>query len=245
MAIFFVTLPRASAAADDKKRAEREALKASLLQVLQRAPMSDSRVGLHMMSLEDGSVVFHRNADELLNPASNVKLVTAAAALVTLGPEYRFETEFLVEELGAGGRAKTLYVRGKGDPSVTTERLFAMVAELFHIGLREVQDIVVDDSWFDSERTPPGYDQEDSDRAYMAPTGALSLNWNAVGVFIRPAESAGARGVVEVEPPSDFFVVENALGTGGNRRARRFSVSSEPAGAQQRIVVRGQVPPGG
>ena len=242
---FFVTLPRAGvAAADDKKRAEREALKASLMQVLQREPLNASRVGVHMQSLDDGSVVFSHNADELLNPASNMKLVTSAAALVTLGPEYRFETEFLVENESDGIKARTLYVRGKGDPSFTTERLYATVGELFHAGLREVQDIVVDESWFDAERTPPGYDQEDSDRAYMAPTGALSLNWNAVGVFLRPGEHVGAKGVVEVEPPSDYFLVESALTT-GDRRARRFSVASDAAGAQQKIIVRGQVPEAG
>ncbi|WP_309890535.1 D-alanyl-D-alanine carboxypeptidase/D-alanyl-D-alanine-endopeptidase [Archangium sp.] len=240
----FVTLPRVGVAADDKKRAEREALKASLMQVLQREPLNASRVGVHMMSLDDGSVVFSHNADELLNPASNVKLVTSAAALVALGPEYRFETEFLVEQESDGFKAKTLYVRGKGDPSVTTERLYGIVGELFHTGLREVQDIIVDDSWFDAERTPPGFDQEESDRAYMAPTGALSLNWNAVGVFLRPGEAVGAKGVVEIEPQSDYFLVENALTT-GNRRARRFSVASDAAGAQQKIIVRGQVPEAG
>ncbi|HZI08008.1 MAG TPA: D-alanyl-D-alanine carboxypeptidase/D-alanyl-D-alanine-endopeptidase, partial [Archangium sp.] len=241
----FVTLPRAGfAAPDDKKRAEREALKASLVQVLQREPLNASRVAVHMMSLDDGSVVFSHNADELLNPASNVKLVTSAAALSTLGPEYRYETEFLVETESDGLKAKTLYVRGKGDPSITTERLYGMVNDLFHTGLREVQDVIVDDSWFDAERTPPGFDQEDSDRAYMAPTGALSLNWNAVGVYLRPGDSIGAKGVVEIEPQSEFFVVENALTT-GNARARRFSVASDAAGAQQKLVVRGQVPAGG
>ncbi len=241
----FVTFPRAgAAAADDKKRAEREALKASLMQVLQREPLNASRVGVHMMSLDDGTVVFSQNADELLNPASNVKLVTSAAALVTLGPEYRFETEFLVEPESDGLKAKTLYVRGKGDPSINTERLYGMVADLFHTGLREVQDIVVDEAWFDPERTPPGYDQEDSDRAYMAPTGALSLNWNAVGVYLRPGDTVGAKGVVELEPPSDYFAVDNQLTT-GNHRARRFSVASDAAGAQQKIVVRGQVAQGG
>ncbi|HEX5751836.1 MAG TPA: D-alanyl-D-alanine carboxypeptidase/D-alanyl-D-alanine-endopeptidase [Archangium sp.] len=241
----FVTLPRAGfGAPDDKKRAEREALRASLMQVLQREPLNASRVAVHMMSLDDGSVVFSHNADELLNPASNVKLVTSAAALSTLGPEYRYETEFLVESESDGLKAKTLYVRGKGDPSITTERLYGIVGELFHTGLREVQDIIVDDSWFDAERTPPGFDQEDSDRAYMAPTGALSLNWNAVGVYLRPGDTLGAKGVVEVEPQSDFFVVENTLTT-GNARARRFSVASDAAGTQQKIIVRGQVPLGG
>ncbi|NTX06071.1 D-alanyl-D-alanine carboxypeptidase/D-alanyl-D-alanine-endopeptidase [Myxococcus sp. CA051A] len=244
-AIVSLLLPYGAVAAPPssaEKRADREALRTALLEVLQRAPLKVSRVGVHMQSLDDGTVVFTHNADELLNPASNVKLVTSAAALATLGPEFRYDTEFLVEpELPADGKVKTLYVRGKGDPSITTERLWGVVSELWHSGLREVGDIVVDDSWFDAERTPPGYDQEDSDRAYMAPTGALSLNWNAVAIFLRPGASPGAKGTVEMEPPSDYFIVDNQLSTGA-RRARRVSVTSDPSGAQQKIVVRGQVP---
>lgn len=241
-AIFILSIPSAHAAPPADKRAEREALKTALLDVIQRTPLKSSRVGIHMMSLDDGSVVFSQNADELLNPASNVKLVTAAAALVALGPEYRFDTEFLVDpELPVDGKVKTLYVRGKGDPSMTTERLYVTVSELFHTGLREVQDIIIDDSWFDTERTPPGYDQEDSDRAYMAPTGAVSLNWNAAAIYLRPGDMPGAKGVVEMEPPSDYFQVENGLST-GSRRARRVSVTSKPSGDKQKILVRGQLP---
>ncbi len=240
-AAIILSLPAAHAAPADK-RAEREALKTALLDVLQRTPLKASRVGIHIQSLDDGSVVFSQNADDLLNPASNVKLVTSAAALATLGTEYRFDTEFLVDpELPPDGKVKTLYVRGKGDPSMTTERLYGVVSELFHGGLREVQDIIIDDSWFDAERTPPGYDQEESDRAYMAPTGAVSLNWNATAIYLRAGEAPGAKGTVEMEPPSDFFVVENGLTT-GSHRARRVSVASKPLGDKQRIVVKGQLP---
>ncbi|MBL0697436.1 D-alanyl-D-alanine carboxypeptidase/D-alanyl-D-alanine-endopeptidase [Comamonas sp. JC664] len=243
-AIIFLSLSHAAhaAPAPDAKRADREALKTALLEVLQRAPLKASRMGVLMQSLDDGTVVFSHNADELLNPASNVKLVTSAAALASLGPEFRYDTEFLVEpELGADGKVKTLYVRGKGDPSMTTERLWGIVAELWHAGVREVGEIVVDDSWFDAERTPPGYDQEDTDRAYMAPTGAVSLNWNAVAIYLRPGSAPGAKGSVEVEPPSEYFVVENQLTT-GPRRARRVFVKSDAVGLQQKIVVRGQLP---
>ncbi|HYH98809.1 D-alanyl-D-alanine carboxypeptidase/D-alanyl-D-alanine endopeptidase, partial [Hyalangium sp.] len=237
-----LSLPAAHAAPADKK-AEREALKTALLDVLQRTPLKASRVGIFIQSMDDGTVVFSQNPDDLLNPASNVKLVTAAAALATLGPEYRFDTEFLVDpEMPPDGKVKTLYVRGKGDPSMTTERLYGVVAELFHTGLREVQEIIIDDSWFDAERTPPGYDQETSDRAYMSPTGAVSLNWNATAIYLRPGEVPGAKGTVELEPNSDFFVVENGLLT-GSRRARRISVASKAFGDKQRIIVKGQVSP--
>jgi len=221
---------------------DREALKKTLLELAQRAPFRDARLGLQLVSLDDGSVVFAKDADALMNPASNVKLVTAAAALARLGPEYRFDTEFLVEP-GPTDRSRTLWIRGKGDPSITTERLHAMASELAHLGLREVGDLVLDDTWFDPERLAPGFEQEVSDRAYTAPTGALSLDANAVGVYLR-ASAPGARAVVELEPPSDYFQIVNAA-VGSSSRARRASVSSQWNGSQQRITVRGTVPVSG
>jgi D-alanyl-D-alanine carboxypeptidase/D-alanyl-D-alanine-endopeptidase (penicillin-binding protein 4) len=224
------------------KAADREALKKTLLDLAQRAPFRDARLGVQLISLDDGSVVFGKDADALMNPASNVKLVTAAAALARLGPEYRFDTEFLVEP-GPGDRVKTLWVRGKGDPSITTERLHAIASELSHLGLREVGELVLDDTWFDPERLAPGFEQEISDRAYTAPTGALSLNANAVGVYLR-ASSPGGRAVVELEPPSEYFEVVNQA-AGASSRARRASVASQWTGSAQRITVRGTVPVSG
>ena len=224
------------------RAADREALRRTLLELAQRAPFREARLGVQLVSLDDGSVVFGKDADALMNPASNVKLVTAAAALARLGPEYRFDTEFLVEP-GPTDRTRTLWIRGKGDPSITTERLHAIASELAHLGLREVGELVLDDSWFDPERLAPGFEQEVSDRAYAAPTGALSLNANAVGVYLR-ASAPGARAIVELEPPSDYFEIVNAA-AGSSSRARRASVSSSWTGDRQRITVRGTVPVSG
>ncbi len=223
------------------KNADREALKRVLLDVVKHSPFESARVSLQVQSLDDGAVILSHNGDELLNPASNVKLFTAAAALVVLGPDYRFETEFLLDDGPQAGRSKALYIRGKGDPSITTERLYGIVTELFHGGLREVGDIVLDDSWFDPERLAPGFDQENSDRAYMAPTGALSLNWNTITVYLRGGERVGAAASVELEPASEYFAIEKSVSTAA-RLGRRFSVQSEQWGDKQKIIVRGTVP---
>lgn len=234
----------ASPARGASKEENRETLKQSLLEIVKRLDTHKGRVSVAIQSLDDGTLVFAHNADELLNPASNVKLFTSAAALFRLGPDYRYDTDFLSEGETSSGRARTLYVRGKGDPSIVTERLFGIVGELAHAGLREISgDIVIDDSYFDVERLAPGYDQESSDRAYMAPSGAVSLNWNSVAVYLRPAAAPSSRAIVEVEPLSDYFIIETALST-GRRRQRRFSVASEAIGQQQKIRVRGTVPVG-
>lgn len=243
LSALLLSLLASGAFAATKKEQEREALKRAMESVIERSPLKTARVTVQVKSVDDGTVVFSRDAEELLNPASNVKLFTAATALSRLGTEYRFETEFLTDNDFKDGKAKILYIRGKGDPTITTERLYGMVSDLIHAGLKEVQDIVVDDSWFDGERLPPGYDQESGDKAYLAPVGALSLNWNTVGVFLRPGERFGDPAAVELEPASEFFTVEAQVTT-GTRTQRRFTVTSgvEKDRVRQKIEVRGVVP---
>lgn len=232
-----------SAQAAAPRSADREALRKTMESVIERTTLKNARVTVLVRSLDDGAIVFSRDPDELLNPASNVKLFTAAAAISRLGTEYRFETEFLVDQDFKDGKAKTLYVRGRGDPSINTDRLYGMVSELSHAGLKEVQELVVDDSWFDGERSAPGFDQEYGDKAYLSPTGALSLNWNTVGVYLRPAQNPGARASIEVEPPSEYFVVEGEVAT-GTKTQRRFTVSSsiDKDRVRQKIEANGVVP---
>jgi D-alanyl-D-alanine carboxypeptidase/D-alanyl-D-alanine-endopeptidase (penicillin-binding protein 4) len=230
--------------ADPKsKEKEREALRRALTSVIETSTLKGARVTVQVRSLDDGAIVFSRDADELLNPASNVKLYTAAAALATLGPDYRFETDFLTDPDTKDGRAKVLYVRGRGDPTITTERLYGMVGDLVHAGLKEVNDLVLDESYFDGERVAPGFDQENGDKAYLAPTGALSLNWNTIGVYLRPGESVGSPGATEIEPPSEFFVVESKLVT-GTKTQRRYTVSSglDKDRVRQKLEIEGVVP---
>lgn len=221
----------------------RESLKRTLQEVLERPALKTARVSAQVVSLDTGETIVSQRADDLLNPASNVKLFTAAASLLRLGPEYRFDTEFSSDTPIQGGRIKNLYVRGKGDPFLSTERLYTIVRELSLAGVREVSgDIVVDDSWFDTERTAPGFEQEDTDRAYMAPSGAVSLNANVAGIYVRPGAHEGEPAAVTVEPASEYFKLKNTVGT--TRKNRRFWVKSEPAGEFQQIQVGGVVAAG-
>ncbi|MBS1149109.1 MAG: D-alanyl-D-alanine carboxypeptidase [Myxococcaceae bacterium] len=229
--------------APSAKEKEREQLRRAITGVIERSPLRTARISVQVRSLEDGSVVFSQGADELLNPASNVKLFTAAAALARLGPDYRFETEFLTDHDFKDGKTRTLYVRGRGDPTLSTDRLYGIVSELLHAGLKEVGDVVVDDSWFDAQREAPGFDQETGDRAYLAPTGALSLNWNTLGIYLRPADREGAPATAELEPPSEYFTLESHLRT-GSKTQRRFVVGTEldKDRIHQKVTVSGYVP---
>jgi len=219
-------------------------LPAALRAVVDDSPLASARTGIFVAKVENGEPVYARDPDVLLNPASNVKLVTTAAALARLGPEFRFSTEFFADQPTAGGEVPILYVRGGGDPSLVTERLWAIAGDLYHLGLRRVGEMVLDDGYFDGDGAGPGYDQEDGDRAYLAPASALSLNFNAVEVHLRPGDRAGQPARVELEPPSDFFSVENRTVTAPSTGRARAVVSTAPRGEKERVIVEGPIPLG-
>ena len=171
-----------------------------------------------------------------------MKLVTSAAALARLGPEYRFATELYLEPGNDPASARALHVKGKGDPTLVTERLWAVAGELAHLGLRRLGDVVVDESFFDGERVGPGFDQESGDRSYLAPTGAASLNWNTVAVYVAPGAGRGQKGRVELEPHSAFFELVNRTKTVGPKGRRHVTVESSLVNGKQRIVVSGPIP---
>jgi len=228
--------------APDRARQLQQALDAIVAQTTLHA----ARAGIVVASLDSGQVLYAHDPDALLNPASNVKLYTSAAVLARLGPEYRFDTEVLADAAPSGGAVKSLYVKGKGDPTFVTERVWALAGDIAHRGVKVVNgDIVVDDAYFDGEREGPGYDQEKGDRSYLAPIGALSLNFNSVAIHVAAGARAGDKGRVEVEPASEYVEIDNRAKTvKANGRRRVTPASFRLPNGRQRIVVDARLPLG-
>jgi D-alanyl-D-alanine carboxypeptidase/D-alanyl-D-alanine-endopeptidase (penicillin-binding protein 4) len=175
--------------------------------VLERGP-SRSTVAIHVRDLDDGRVLFDQRGGWHLNPASNQKIVTAHAAVELLGPDYRFETT-----LARSG--DTLYLRGEGDPSLSLVELDGLLRDAHAKGeLEGVRNLHIDDTAFDAKRFAPGVDEHAGEAAYLAPTGAVSLNFNTVEIIVRPGASKGAPAQVEVFPPSAAIEIVNEAHTG-------------------------------
>jgi serine-type D-Ala-D-Ala carboxypeptidase/endopeptidase (penicillin-binding protein 4) len=223
--------------------AERQALRSAVDALLSQPPLMGARASVEVVSLDDGTVIYARGADDQLNPASNTKLVTAAAALLRLGPEFRFTTDLLADRApDQRGRVGTLYVKGRGDPTFNTERLYGLAADLWHRGIRQVGEIVLDDTYFDAEKWGPGWEQETSDKAYAAPVGALSLNHNAVAIYVSPGTRPGQRARVELEPDADCFVLQNNVATVREDARRKLRPHTFAEGDRTRVAVDGRLP---
>jgi serine-type D-Ala-D-Ala carboxypeptidase/endopeptidase (penicillin-binding protein 4) len=161
------------------------------------------------------------------NPASNQKLVTAGAALRTLGSRRTF-TSGLYGRL-VGGEVPELVLRGDGDPSLTAADLAAMVAALRARGVRKVGKVLVDQSIFDEHFVPPGFEQQPHEwAAFRAPVSAVAVDRNSVLVVIEPTRD-GAPARVSFQPER-FVEVEGRIGTGPRGRTLRAVAGLAPRG---------------
>ena len=99
-----------------------------------------------------------------------------------------------------------------GDPSLDTAALWSLANELALIGVKKVTGaLVIDDSFFDGEVTPPAFDQKKEDASFRAPVDAASLDYNAVTVWVQPAPQAGAPARIAVSPAQDAVVVKSTV----------------------------------
>jgi len=119
-----------------------------------------------------GRTIDSCNIDQALVPASVIKIATVLAGLRILGPEFRFLTEFSIDD-----RAN-LYIKGFGDPTLMPEEIGAIIEQLRQKGVKRVETLFIDTSTFSLAMQVPG--QENSDRSYDAPVGPLSVNFNSV-----------------------------------------------------------------
>ncbi len=134
-------------------------LQSRLARTLAISGVLPARSTAMVVSLPSGRVVFARNPDLPLEPASNEKLAVTYAALLNLGPSYHFPTEVLGEGHRSGSTWEgRLVLKGFGDPTLSSADLGRLAAILWREGIRRVTGgILGDASAFDSERTAPGW----------------------------------------------------------------------------------------
>jgi serine-type D-Ala-D-Ala carboxypeptidase/endopeptidase (penicillin-binding protein 4) len=155
LALFAVAVPVASGATPSPSTA----LQRKLARALRVPHVSPSRSAAIAVDLTSGTALYTQNGSRPLAPASNEKLPITFAALTTLGPSYRYETDVLGEGQQNGSVWRgPIVLKGAGDPTLSSRGLRTLALQLRSAGIQRVAGpIVGDESWYDVRRTVAGW----------------------------------------------------------------------------------------
>ena len=188
-----------------------------------------ARYGVLALSLETGDTLYARGAQELLAPASNMKLLTTAAALRHLGPDFRYQTFLLADGSVEGDRLRgDLVLYGTGDPGLSDQfqeskiaAFEALADSLRAAGIAVVEgDVVGDGSFFTGPLLAEGWDSYDLNDWFVAPASALTFNENVVTLRVRPSSPGRAPAVHTIPAGADLPLDVSAVTASRGRRIR-------------------------
>ena len=182
------------------------------------------------LSLETGDTLFDHASNELLAPASNMKLITTAAALHHLGPDFRYRTFLLAGGPVEGGRLRgDLVLYGTGDPGLNdqlpggqTAPFEALADSLIAAGVQVIEgDVVGDGTFFNGPLLGDGWDPDDLNDWFAAPTSGLTFNENVVTLRLVPVGAGLPPEVLTLPEGADIPITLSVGRAGGRVRIRR------------------------
>jgi D-alanyl-D-alanine carboxypeptidase/D-alanyl-D-alanine-endopeptidase (penicillin-binding protein 4) len=224
--------------------ARADALPDAFVSALHQAGIPLTHVAAVVQPLDAATPLISHNAEAALNPASVMKLVTSFAALDRLGPGYVWTTRVWADgPIVDGVLDGDLVIQGRGDPTLTLERMWLLQRELRARGVRHIRGrLVLDTAYFDVPAADPGAFDDEPYAPYNAPPGALVANFNAVTLRLKPT-AAEVRVVPELALPGVAFisrvVATDAAECNG---ARRALVPALTAGERSELTVTGHYP---
>lgn len=166
----------------------------------------------------DGRLVFAHQPDLAVAPASNVKLLTAAAILQELGPDHRFTTKVVGAAPVDGTVRGDVVLVGGGDPLLSTQAyrdhfadqppaatsIEGLADRLHAAGVRHITGrLLGDEARYDSVRTVPSWPTRYYDQHQTGPLSALSLDQGKIS-FPEHATEENERDVTVTDDPPLF-----------------------------------------
>ena len=214
MGSVFTGLGHAATAAKPSQAVSHAALPPLVQQALAKTKLPAHALAVAVMPLDaEGTARAQRQpglapqgwrhgADQPVNPASVMKLVTTYAALDLLGPQFVWHTRFWADGVVQGGLLRgNLHVQGGGDPKFVMERITDALAQVRASGVTAIHgDLVLDQSLFQLPRTDPGGFDGERLRPYNAKPEALLVNFKSVILQFEPDVAKGVARV-QYEPP--------------------------------------------
>lgn len=210
-------------------------IESSIDAVINRPIFKRMRWGILVKPLSSPQTIYSRDAEKYFIPASNTKLFTTAAALQKLGANFRIRTS--VYQDGEG----ILRVVGRGDPSLKNEQLTILAKQLYQKGIREINQLIADDSYFQGDIVNPSWQWEDVQFYYGAPVNSLIVNENASVITFLP-QKIGEPLKIQWSNPLDAYnwQIENDSITTPENQPGSVEVYRDLKG--QILRIKGQLP---
>lgn len=217
--------------------------KAAIAAQLKRAEGARGTAGCVVMDLDSGATLYSHKGDQPLAPASNMKLVTTAAALKQLGKDFEFKTLLLLD----GKEDSPLYVLAGGDPNLSGRfhegdvlAIYRAWAEqLKQAGVTRLAGIRYDSTIFGGDSFSQSWPRDDQYvKWYCAEVSAFAFNDNCVGVRVTPGR-AGQPATIETTPPTATVKIINETRTLPGRKGAEIGIV-RPRG-ENTITVKGTV----
>lgn len=195
-----------------------------------------------VVDARDGRVLYEHNANMPLIPGSTVKLITASAALETLGPSYRFVTSIVSDGTLAGGQLNgDVWLLGGGDPELTSDDLRRGTHAIARRGVAQISgNVYADGSRYGDDAVNASWLPEDLQYGWAAPASAISIDGGSVQFTITPR--LGAEATVMVDPPGEAEHVIASVRTVAADAANTLRIDVLPNGAG--YEVSGEIPYG-
>lgn len=191
--------------------------------IINSGELRQATVGLMAVDADNGDVLIAVNVDQAMIPASNMKLITSAAALRVLGPDFMFKTD--LELIDANPEAAVLVVHGDGDPAFGDPKLLQQhgyqveqlletwVAAVRGAGVRRVAALIVDDRVFDRQFVHEDWPANQLNEWYCAQVSGLNFHDNCLDLFLKPSRP-GQAPTVTMRPEAPFLDIINRAVTG-------------------------------
>jgi serine-type D-Ala-D-Ala carboxypeptidase/endopeptidase (penicillin-binding protein 4) len=185
------------------------------------------------------SDLYRRNADQLFLPASNAKLLTTAAALTRLTPQFKKQTPFFAT--GRPPNLNTLRIVGQGDPTLNDAKLEQIATILQSKGIRSIGTLIGDDSVFQGPLINPTWTWDDVQGGDGLPINSLMLNGNVMVLQLFPQRVGEPLGLKwRAQTPSATITIQNRSTTVNGAVQKFPEVNQE----QNQLEVLGQLSSG-
>jgi D-alanyl-D-alanine carboxypeptidase/D-alanyl-D-alanine-endopeptidase (penicillin-binding protein 4) len=227
-------------------------MQAALREILSESALRRTRVGIRVMEARTGRLLFEKRGTTLMDPASNQKVLATTTALMRLGADWRFRTELAGPAPdGEGVVGGDIFLRGSGDPTVTSADLTVMANRLAALGVRRIDGAVVaDPRRIGSDQAAADDEAQDSAAASaddtgeaparVSPRAPLVVNHGLMSIRVRPGASAGWAAEVTTAPSGESFAINNLARTKAGGKTR-VSVRLSLAGARIQVEIAGKI----